>query len=786
MLKNYLKIALRNLKKDKIYTLINLSGLSIGIGVCLIIFIFLQFHIQFDLFNDKADQIYRVTTLDSGPNGDERRSANMEGALAQTLIDEIPEVEASVRMLGVGKTLITVNNENFYEDKILRSDQAIFDIFTFPFRQGNPETALSNKSSIVLTKDAAKKYFREQNPLGQEIIFNERSSYTVTGVVENPPLQSHIDFSMVINIPDSISGRSVMDWNWLRSFYTYILIDEDASSTDVSSKIPSVLEGKMSLGDTEFNLQPLKDIHLKSEIDWELQPEGIFSINYIYLFSIIGILILSIACVNYVNLATARATTRLKEVGVRKAVGAQKVNLLRQFSIEILLLTFLSALISLVLVELMLPYVNELMNLNLSSSSIWSPYFIVCFTLFISVVGLISGIYPAFILSSLKAVDILKGKGKMLSGEGLRKGLVVFQFSISMILIISTVIINKQLTYIQEKNLGLNTDQVLNISFESTKTKEIGTTFLGRLKSYSNIHSVSGSNDLPGISGSNYYLYPFEDKEQPMVARYYNIDASFLETFEIKIIAGRNFNELDAKLEEIPVIVNETTVKQMGWAPDEAINQKIDRYHVIGVVKDFHYESFEQEIRPIVMAPLGNRNPRFISARIGPSDVSATMDWVREEWGEIAKSYPLEYSFLDNTFDNLYRSQQRLGTLFTIFAIITIIIACLGLFGLMAFMAAKRTKEIGVRKVLGATIIDIMALLSKDFTKLVLIGFVIAAPISWYAMSKWLQNFAYSTNIGIGAFAISVFLAVSISLIAVGGRAFKAANVNPVESLKSE
>ncbi|MEP1151276.1 MAG: ABC transporter permease [Balneola sp.] len=786
MFKNYIKIAFRNFKKDKSYTLINLTGLSVGIGVCLIIFIFLQFHIGFDLFNEKATNIYRVTTVGQGPNGDLQRSGNMEGALAKTLVDEIPEVETAVRASRYGKALVSIGNENFYDDGVLRSDPSLFDIFTFPFSQGNSKSALSNKTDIVLTEATAQKYFKNQNPIGQEIVLNENNRYTVTGIVENPPAQSHINFSMIVNMPDSLSGRSVMDWNWLRSFYTYVLLDEQASPNIVEAKIPGILEGKMFLGDSEFYLQPLKDIHLKSELGWELLPERIFNINYIYLFSIVGMFILLIACVNYVNLATARATTRLKEVGVRKSAGAQQGNLFRQFTGEILILTFTSAVFSLGFVELMLPFVNDLMGLQLSSSVIWSPLFLGGFIIAVFLIGMISGIYPAFILSSFKPADIFKGNGKVVSSEGLRKGLVVFQFSVSMILIISTLIIDRQLAYFQDKNLGLNTEQVLNISLESSATRKMGSAFLENLSKYSNVQSASASDGLPGESGSNLYLYPFEDEETPMLTRYISVDPKFLETMEMELISGRNFNESDTKSEVTPAIVNEVAVKEMGWQPEEAINQNMDRFVIIGVVKDFHYESFDEEIRPATLVPIGDDNPQYISARLNASNIAETMNWIQKEWDIVAGAYPMQYTFMDDTFENLYQSEQRLGNLFTVFAIITIFIACLGLFGLMAFMASKRTKEIGIRKVLGASVGNIVTLLSKDFIKLVVLGFVIAIPIAWYAMNQWLASFAYRIEVGPDIFLFAGLSALLIALLTVSWQSIKAALSNPVESLKSE
>jgi putative ABC transport system permease protein len=355
-----------------------------------------------------------------------------------------------------------------------------------------------------------------------------------------------------------------------------------------------------------------------------------------------------------------------------------------------------------------------------------------------------------------------------------------------MILIISTLIIDRQLSYFQDKNLGLNTEQILNISLESTGARQIGTAFLEKLPGHSNIRSVAASGDLPGKSGSNLYLYPFEDKEVPMPTRYMSIDPHFIETMEMELIAGRNFKKSDTESEKTPAIVNEVVLKEMGWSPEDAINQQLDRFVIIGVVKDFHYESFEQEIRPAAMVPLGDENPQYISARLNASNISETMDWVQQEWKAMAGSYPLQYAFMDDTFENLYRSEQRLGILFTVFAIITIVIACLGLFGLMTFIASKRTQEIGIRKVLGASITNIVLLLSKDFVKLVILGFAIAVPISWYAMNQWLADFAYRIEIGPGIFALAGASALVIALFTVSWQSIKAAVANPVESLRSE
>ncbi|MEX0720375.1 MAG: ABC transporter permease [Balneolaceae bacterium] len=787
MLKNYLKIAVRNLKKDKGYTFINLTGLSVGLAVCLIIALFIQFHLGFDKFHEKSDRIYRIAKEES-KSGQVQRTGNMQGPLASTLAEELPEVEEAVRLQTVGKTLVTVRNESFYEENILRTDPSFFKIFNFPVLQKTTENPLDDKNSIVLTEEAALKFFGTDDPLGREVILDESDRYTVTGITKTPSKQSHIDFSMVVNVPDSLYGINLMDWNRISAFHTYLLLNEGADSDQALAKVPKVLEGKVlekTLKESAYFLQPLTDIHLGSDLNWELLSDRVMSINYLYLFGIIGFFILLIASLNYINLSTARATTRVKEVGVRKAAGAGQNNIFWQFTGEILLLTILAAIISLGIAELLLTQVNALMGLELQPAVLWSPAFLSGFILIIFLTGFLSGIYPAVMLSSFKPSDILKGGKNIFSRGGLRKSLIVFQFTVSMLFIISTLIIERQLDFLQNKNLGLNPEQVLNISLETSSSKQAAQSLLDEFGQLSGVESYTASMGVPATDHTRLFLFLNEDDEEPSPVYFNQTDENFLSTMKIELLSGRNFQPTDAEKSGSIAIVNQTLIENMGWSPEGAIGRKISFYEIIGVVNDYHFESLEKEISPALMRYLTGE-PRFISARLNTANISATMAQIEENWKQMVPSAPFQYSFLDDTFNNLYHSEKKLGTLFISFALITIIIACMGLFGLVAFMASKRSKEIGIRKVLGASVANIVALLSKDFVKLVMLGFVIAIPIAWYAMNQWLSDFAYRIEIGAGIFVLAGSAALIIALLTVSWQSIKAATANPVNSLKSE
>lgn len=787
MIKNYLKIAFRNLRKDKSYTFINLTGLSVGLAVCLIIAIFIQFHLGFDTFHSNSENIYRIIKQDTR-SGQNQKRGNMQGPLGTTLVEEIPEVKSAVRFRAEGEQLVTIGNEIFYQNGLLMTDPEMFEIFDFEVLQGNKDLLLANENSIVLSENTAQKFFGDTNPIGQQVILDEENNYTVSGIIENAPMQSHLNYTMIIRIPDQMRGTNVMKWNLMSAFYTYLLLEEDQDPSAVIAKIPSVLEGKLNdetLDRTKYMFQPLTDIHLTSDLGWELFSDRIFSMNYIYLFGIVGIFILLIAAVNYINLATARASRRLKEVGIRKTAGAHRLNLFWQFTGEVLMITFIAAGFSLGITELLLPSINNLMGLELSSATIWSPFFIFGFIGVVFLIGFTSGIYPALILSSFSPSDIFKPSNKMLAGGSLRKGLVVTQFAISMTLVISTLIIDQQLDYFQSKNLGLNPDQVVNIELEAEGAQNKAGIFADELAKIPGIESYTISNRYPGVGGIRVYLFLNENDEEPTPVHFNSADPNFLKTMGMEIVSGRNFNDSDAQKEENFILANQTLIDNMGWTDEEAVGKKISRYTVLGVIRDFHFESFQNEITASAIGPIGSE-ANYVSARLNSQDIPATMTQIEESWKSIAGAYPFQYSFMDQTFDDLYRAEQRLGVLFTGFALITIFIACMGLFGLVAFMASKRTKEIGIRKVLGASVTNLVALLSKDFVLLVVAGFILAIPIAWYAMNQWLANFAYRIEIGAGIFILAGAAALVIAFLTVSWQSVKAAVANPVESLRNE
>lgn len=787
MLNNYLKIALRNFKSDKFYTSINLVGLSFGISVCLIIAIFIQFHAGFDQFHAKSDRIYRVVKNVQEAT-ELQKTGNMQGPLANALYTDIPEVTGAARLRTESKKLVKVNEQVFYENGLVMTDPDFFSLFDFKILQGDVNTFLSEPNSLLLTESIAEKYFGNENPIGQDILFNESEVYTITGILEDPPLQSHLTFSMLTLIPDQMYGFNVMEWNKLSAFYTYILSTENSDPDKIAAKIPSVLKGKLSdksLEKSTYRLQPLEDIHLKSDLNWELFSEKIFSINYMYLFTIVGLFILIIAVLNYVNLTTARAGRRLKEVGVRKTSGARRRDLFFQFTLEILLLTFIAGGFAVGITEILLPYVNQLMDITLSSSIIWSPVFFVSYITVVLLIGLVAGTYPTMILSSFKPSEIFKPNKSILVGSGLRKTLVVMQFGISMTLILCTFVINNQLDFFQTKQLGLDPDEVVHINFNSEGSKEVADTFMQSLENIPGITSFSASSGVPATDHLRLFIFLTEDAEEPTPIFFNQADQEYLQTMNMKLAAGRNFIDGDIQNDENRILINQTLAKKMGWQDDEALGKLIDSFTVIGVIRDYHFQSLQNEIEPAIIGPISGE-PRVVSAKLNSASIMGTMGQIEESWKSIAGPYPFQYSFMDQNFEDLYKAEKRLGILFSFFALITVIIACMGLFGLVAFMASKRTKEIGIRKILGATVTNIVALICKDFILLVSVGFLIAVPISWYTMNQWLANYAYRIDLGLGLFVVAGAAALLIALLTVSWQAIKAALANPVDSLRSE
>ncbi|MDB5119906.1 MAG: hypothetical protein JWN56_1124 [Sphingobacteriales bacterium] len=768
--------------------------------------LFVENELSYDRFNKKADQIVRVIFRGSAAGG-EMNEANVMPPTAQALKADYPEVLEGTRLRHGGTPLFTYHDKTFNTDQFAFADSNFLEVFTLPLIKGNSKTALLHPNTAVISEAMAAKYFGGEDPIGK-VLFNKsyNSSYKITGVMEKIPVNSHFHFDLFVSMAGNPEAK---DPSWMTSnFYTYLVLPKGYDYKQLEAKLPQVVEKymgpqvqkAMGLTFAEFkqkgnrlglNLQPLTDIHLHSNLSGELEAGG--DIKYVYIFSAISIFMLIIACINFMNLSTAGASKRAKEIGIRKVLGSEKIELVKQFLTESVLLAVLALAVSVLLVLAALPLFNQLSGINLSldiSKHVWFIPGLLFFGLF---VGLLAGSYPAFVLSSFKPVLVLKGK--FTTGNkttGLRSGLVVFQFFISITLIVCTTVVYKQLIYIQNKELGYQKDHVLVLPstyFLGANEKA----FYNQLIQDSRITSASISGYVPaGASYSNNFLvYPDNNTSQLVKTLRYEVDYNYVQTLGMKITRGRNFSK-DYGTDSAGVILNETAVRIFGWDKNP-MGHTITRtdnngnkitLNVIGVVKDFHFKSLRERISPLVMT-LGN-NSGTIILKMKTTDVSSLISFIKSKWDSYNTGASFVYSFLDDSFNKDYKSELKIGKILAVFSGLTVLVASLGLFGLAMFTARQRTKEIGIRKVLGASVFSITSLLSKDFIKLVLVALLIASPLAWYVMNTWLQDFEYRTNMQWWMFALAGVLAILIAFITISFQAIKAALANPIKSLRTE
>ncbi|SNY94917.1 ABC transporter permease [Flagellimonas pacifica] len=800
MLKNYIKIAWRNIVKNKIYSLINIGGLAIGMSCFLLITLYIIKELSYDSYHENGNQIYRVL---HHSNSEDTSKAWVWGnaPVGPALKTDFPEIVEKVQFSGRSAILLKYEANSFQENECFYADPAAFEVFSWPLVSGDPKTALEAPYSIVLTETTAKKYFGDQNPLGKTIEgvggrAND-GNYTVTGVMKDVPENSHFSFDVLMSMGSFYQSRpGIFDaWGYV-DFYTYLLVSDNFDQKAFQSKIPSFLEKhieEVSSDEYFYNisLESLDQIYLHSKAD--RQPGITGSLSNIYIFAIIGLFILIIACINFMNLSTARSLERAKEVGVRKVIGANRKGLTYQFFGESLVLVLLSSIIGLLLVFLALPWMSNLTGISFYAKDVLQIPILLFFFGTALLTALFSGSYPALILSGFKPVSILRGTyRKSPQGANLRKGLVIFQFSLSIALIASTVIVYDQLGYMFNKDMGFDKEQQLILDFnwdqEVIANME---TIKSEFKAMPNVTSVSMSRTVPGshfpaagtevetVSGNMEHFSPY----------IYEVDNDFIPHYNIEVVAGRAFSP-DFPTDSIgSLVINEAAVKAFGYSePNEIIGKKFDQWGrqgtIIGVVKDFNYLSLHQDIAPLTLrqVPYG----QYFSIKLNSDDYYATVSKIRQKWAALAPHRPFLYSFLDTSFNEQYQADVRFRKLFTIFSFLTIFIACLGLFGLVTYSALQRTKEIGIRKVLGAEVTNIIALISKDFIKLVGIALLIAIPFSWYAMDQWLNDFAYRIEIQWWVFVLSGVLALCITFFTISFQAVKSALVNPVKSLKTE
>lgn len=810
MLRTYLKIALRNLRQSKGYSALTIFGLALGLAVSLFSILYVADEFSYDHFHEKADRIYRINS-DISFSLKGLKTATSPTPMGQTLKRDFAEVEDATRLGKYGSHLVKRNQTVIREPSVLYADSTVFNVFTLPMLAGNPAKALTEPQSVVITESIAKKYFGTANALNQVLIFDDNDVRRVTAVMKDIPAQSHFQADFLLPLHETRDAKMAKWGNHI--FTTYLLLKPGTTPQAIEAKFERILQiyvdpalrryFNTSLAETRkagnyfnYSLMPLTKIHLYSDREGELSPNN--SIQYVYLFLSIGLFILLIAIFNFINLTTARSAKRAREVGVRKVIGSTRFELVFQFLSESLLTTFFALLAGIGLVYFLLPIFNALAAKNLYFAQLVNVSSVLYLLTGTGLVGLLAGLYPALYLSSFKPITALTGKLWVMPGrQSLRSYLVVFQFAMSVLLIIGTLLINQQMRYIQTKNLGFDKEQVVVINTAQATEQDV-TTFKQEVLRSPAIKMGTVSGFLPVTSNRwNDMWYPENETDQKLSVgmQEWQVDPDYLATLGMQLLKGRNFTA-GRVADNQAVIINESAAKRFGY--QNPIGKTIhktggEQLTIIGVVKDFHYESLRTTIEPVGLvlnaaALGGNTGHAFanVSFRLQTADVSTALASIEKTWKQIAPGRPFAYSFLREDFDAMYRAEQRIEQLFTVFASVAVLIACLGLFGLSAFAAEQRQKEIGVRKVLGGSVTGIVALLSKDFLKPVLIAIVIASPVAWWAMTKWLQEFAYKADIGWWVFAIAGFLSVGIALLTISFQSIRAALVNPVKSLRSE
>lgn len=801
MIKNYIKIAWRNLIRQRAVSTINILGLALGLATCLLISIYIFDELGYDRFHEKSDRIVRVIFRGSAPGG-KLNEAHVMPPVAQALKTEFPEVEETVRLRTGGRPLFLIGDKRFYEEDMAFADPSIFEVFSLPLIHGDPKTALTEPNTTVISQQMAEKYFGTANAVGKVINIHESDiPLKVSGIMQDIPTNSHFHFDLFTSMSSFEGAKSI---SWMESeFFTYLVLRKGANYKELESKIPSVFEKyagpqfpeAFGMSYAEFQksgnniglfLQPLTDIHLHSDFAYDLSAPG--DIRYVYIFGSIAVFMLLIASINFMNLSTAGASKRAREVGVRKVLGSGRQALAWQFLIESILLVFISLFLALALLVLALPLFNQLSEKTIYLDRFSHSWLIPIILLFGLIIGVLAGSYPAFFLSAFKPIAVLKGH--LLAnkkGLNLRSGLVVFQFFISITLIFSTMVVYQQLSFMRNKKLGYDKDQVLVIqSWPLGKNEEL---FRQQLVEDPRIANVSNSPYVPAgaSANNNFFVHSEENPSEWIKTLRYDVDEQYIPTLGIELVAGRNFSSTYGT-DSLSAIINETAAHILGWK-DEVIghtlvNKDNKVLRIVGVVKDFHFKSLHERISPLVMVMQPNTGNLLLKAKT--KEVDQLLRSIESRYKALQPTLPFTYSFLDERINNTYATEMKTGYLLGLFAGLTIFVACLGLFGLAMFTTDQRIKEIGIRKVLGATVPGIVQLLSKDFVKLVLFALFIASPAAWWLMNRWLDDFAYRISIQWWMFGLAGFAAVLIALLTVSFQAVKAAIANPVDSLRDE
>lgn len=786
---NYFKIAIRNIKRQKSFSLLTILSLAIGLTAFIIISLYIQYEFSFDKYHKNAENIYRILA----DHGNDDIEASTPGPLAPTLIEYYPEIKSAIRISNRSNILVSYNNKKFLESNFYFSDPGIVKVFSFDLVIGDLNTAIDYPNSIIISKNVASKYFGEENPINKIIKIENSKEYKITGVFKNLPKNSHFNINF-------IAPFSKIHDNWRTFEYnTYCLLEDNIDPKVIENKFNELLEKKnypnSNIGKANrcsYQFQPLTEIHLNSNINNDISNNN--NANNIYILSFIGFLILLIGCTNYMNLATARSGKRIKEVGIRKVVGAQKRQIMRQFLGEAIIFSTLAFILSIFFVVMILPVFNSFIEREITLNLMTNFQFIFSLVGIIIFTGIIAGGYPAMLISSFKPTKILHKTNKNSKRGTFQKNiLVIFQITISIILIISTFVVRDQLFYIKNTDVGYSKDQIITVIIRDSAVQKNIETVKKELLKNPNILKATLSRHLPNrITNAVKMEIPknLSTKSPPLI--YFTVaDYDFLDVFDIKLVQGRNFSPEFLSDNNGAFLFNETAVRTLGW--DSPIGKD---YHIIwnnrsgktvGVIKDFNFRSLHNKISPLLIYFSSDKfYSSYFSIKLKANTIPQTLDFLEEQMEIFSPNYPFEYRFFDDVFDHAYRAEQKLADIFGVFSSIAILLACLGLFGLTSFTAEQKFKEIGIRKVLGASITNIIQLLSKEFIKNILIAIIIGWPIAYYTMNNWLENFAYRVNIGIKSFVLATFLIFLLSIITVDYQILKASLKNPIDSLRYE
>ncbi|MFM8848779.1 MAG: ABC transporter permease [Cytophagales bacterium] len=792
MLKSYLLIAIRSLKRNKLHASINIVGLAIGMACCILITLFVQFELNYDKHNKNADRIYRMAV------GLEANTWAISAfPIGGLLKDNFPEVE---NFTCIKPSEIFVRNSSSdikNKEKVFYADSSVFDVLDIKLLKGDPATALAEINSLVLTPEKAKTFFGNQDPLGKTLtLLNDKNEYKVTGLFEPLPSNSHVHMDIMVSSDnfEPMRADSKQGWSYMTNHYTYLVlprsIDHKAFAKKVSEFMDKYQDIKPDQRKNDIQLQPLTSIHLHSNLGLEVEPNG--SVNTVYVMSAVAFFILIIACINFMNLTTAQSLKRAREVGIRKVVGSKRVQLVFQFLSESVVISFVALLLAVSILLAVIPEFNRISGKQLVVNPLENGFLLLLFFFITFFVGVLAGTYPAFFLSNFKPTLVLKGNfASNAKGQLLRKGLVVFQFAIAFVIMVGTYVIYSQLDFMLNKNMGFDREQVMVVRLPQDSIGDL--TLKNEVLRVAGVQSVTRFLEMPGkmVRTGGFWYEGIKDKDAENLY-FFSGDADLLTTMGMKMKIGNYFHP-DSKQYEREFVINETALKHFGWKPEEAIGKQMNiggrgdnPGKVIGIIEDFHFKHLHDKIDPLIMFLVPYYEGTFMAVKMKSADLKATIASVEATWNKTVPNYEFEYSFLDETFDKLFDQEKRLGQLFGVFSGLAIFVSCLGLFGLASFTMEQSKKSVAVRKVLGASVSDIVVMMSKDFLKLVLIGLVIAMPIGYYAMEKWLNEFAYNVGFGWMVFVYAALAGVLVAFGTVSYHSLRAATSNPVNSLKDQ